>query len=157
MSRRRRILVACILVWAFLLVCATIAHKWAVALAILCAPAILGVVLVAGAAAAAILAMSPTRRRRPAEATADTEVRVFPVRAPLAPPRRRARPYRAGQPAGPPREPLTGAAAARVDQEVMRQRAAAGDQAPDHDDFVALMRNAGAGDLEDVTGEDGDQ
>lgn len=141
MSRRRRILIACILVWSFLLCCAVLAHKWAAALIMLCLPAAAGVLFILGIAAAAVAAMHP--RRRPAKADTaggDTAVRVFPTRVALPPPaRRRGRPHRAGRPG------LTAAAAARV-------------MAPDHDDFVALMRGAGAGDLEDVaTPEDGDQ
>lgn len=156
MSRRRSTLLACILVWAFLLACALIAHRWLLALVMACLPAAAGVLFLLGLAAAAVAAMHPGRRRPPAGAEDQAgAVRVLdvPPRAVIRRPRRRPDP-----PPAPLPRTVTGVAAARVDQELMRQRAAAGERAPGYDDFVELMRGAGAADLEDVAApEDGDQ
>lgn len=149
--RTRRIFAACILCWAVLLCAALVAAHWLALIGLACLPAVIGVI----AALVVTVHARLTRRRGDDQDDAGNAPLQVPDRAPMAPPRRRARPFRADQPPGPPR--LTGAAAARVDQELAAQRAAAGDQAPDYTAFVALMRGAGAGDLEDVAAPDDDQ
>lgn len=147
MNGRGRQLGGALFTWSFLLVVTVLSRHWTAATVLVCVPAFLGVV--------ALLVAAVRRIRGNLAGPLNTEdpgaVRVYPVppRAAIRRPRRRP---------GPPREPLTGLAAAIVDQQIMKSRAEAGEQAPDHDDFVALMRGAGAGDLEDVAApEDGDQ
>lgn len=141
--RRRRTLAGVMVTWSFLIVLALVTHHWAAMAILICAPTALGII-------ALVIAtnISVNRdRRRAAEMRARGEAPgpVQLYKPAIEPPHRR----RGRRPAPPP-EPLTGPAAARVDQEVMRARAEAGDTAPDFDDFVAMMRNAGAADLEDV-------
>jgi hypothetical protein len=154
-SARRRTVIAVILVWCVMVTAAVLAAHWTVLLVLLCTPAAVGVLFVGALMVASVCAMHPRRGRRPAGDPEDSNQPLqVPARPPLIPPRRRrGRPPRAHPP---PRPPLTGAAAARVDQELMRVRAEAGDQAPDHDDFIELMRGAGAGDLEGITGKEPD-
>jgi hypothetical protein len=152
-ARARSTLAAVILCWSVMVVAALVAAHWPALIGLLAVPALGAIV--------ACLGLAWDRRRVPDPPPAAERPPAVPPRSPMPPPRRRARPHRADQPPGPPPAParpgpLTPWAAARFDQELMRLRADNGATAPDYDDFVALMRDAGAGDLEDVAAPDTD-
>jgi hypothetical protein len=154
--RTRRIFAACLLCWSVMIVAALVAAHWLALIALFCLPSIAGVI-------AALVVTVHTRLTRGRAELGDqgddagNAPLQVPHRAPLAPPRRRARPFRADPPAPPPISGPDAGAVARGEQEVMRQRTAAGETDPGLDAFLALMRGAGAADLEDVAAPDDDQ